>query len=256
MLERHVFVPALLLSLVACEWIEITHINQKVEELSTSPSFESTLKKPLEILYNNSTQTYVSDDPNEDNYKVTDEEEMTVDTIGDGEEDQENDDESDEDDENEEEVIEPPGLMPLIKHVQNQLMNFKGWSLQDKTQHLDNLSGAILDEIKERLIQLFKPPINIKNQESRLYKDFEESHVDYPSNEGALMTIGFLTFAVFLIKLVLKVIYALKLKQQYYYNQTTTPTSIFLKNNGRSVEDFQFERYAKIMQNLEEYMVN
>lgn len=27
--------------------------------------------------------------------------------------------------------------------------------------------------------------------------------MDYPSNEGALMTIGFLTFAVFLIKLVL-----------------------------------------------------
>lgn len=31
----------------------------------------------------------------------------------------------------------------------------------------------------------------------------EESHIDFPSNEGALITIGFLTLAVFLVKLVL-----------------------------------------------------
>lgn len=37
--------------------------------------------------------------------------------------------------------------------------------------------------------------------QARDYKD--DSHVDFPSNEGALMTIGFLTFAVFLIKLVM-----------------------------------------------------
>lgn len=41
-----------------------------------------------------------------------------------------------------------------------------------------------------------------KNVETREYKE-EHHHMDFPSNEGALMTIGFLTFAVFLIKLVL-----------------------------------------------------
>lgn len=40
-----------------------------------------------------------------------------------------------------------------------------------------------------------------QNRQARGYKD--EHHMDFPSNEGALMTIGFLTFAVFLIKLVL-----------------------------------------------------
>ncbi|XP_066148561.1 uncharacterized protein [Euwallacea fornicatus] len=250
MLERHVFVLALLLCLAACEWIEITHFNKK-EELSTSPSLESTIRKPPEILYDNSTQKYVIID---DKYKVIDEEEMTIDTVGDDVE--EDDNEGEEDDELEEKVTEPSGLMLLVKHVQTQLMNFKGRSLHDKTQHLVNLSDAILNEIKERVTQLFKPSTNRNNQESRVYKDFEDNHVGYPSNEGALMTIGFLTFAVFLIKLVLKLIYALKLKQQYYYNQTTTPASIFLKHDGRNVQDFQFERYAKIMQRLEEYKVD
>lgn len=41
-----------------------------------------------------------------------------------------------------------------------------------------------------------------KAGETREYKE-EHYHMDFPSNEGALMTIGFLTFAVFLIKLVL-----------------------------------------------------
>lgn len=41
-----------------------------------------------------------------------------------------------------------------------------------------------------------------KAGEAREYKE-EHYHMDFPSNEGALMTIGFLTFAVFLIKLVL-----------------------------------------------------
>lgn len=31
----------------------------------------------------------------------------------------------------------------------------------------------------------------------------DESHMEFPSNEGALMTLSFLTFAVLLIKLVL-----------------------------------------------------
>lgn len=39
------------------------------------------------------------------------------------------------------------------------------------------------------------------NKKTREYH--EESHVDFPSNEGALITIGFLTLAVFLVKLVL-----------------------------------------------------
>lgn len=42
--------------------------------------------------------------------------------------------------------------------------------------------------------------------EARGHDDHHE--MDFPSNEGALMTIGFLTFGVFLIKLVLVSIFA------------------------------------------------
>lgn len=51
-----------------------------------------------------------------------------------------------------------------------------------------------------RISKLWKREQDDKN-EARGYKD--EHEMDFPSNEGALMTIGFLTFAVFLIKLVI-----------------------------------------------------
>jgi len=52
--------------------------------------------------------------------------------------------------------------------------------------------------VESRLTKLFN--LQATQVNPRVY---EEHQMDYPSNEGALMTIGFLTFAVFLIKLVL-----------------------------------------------------
>lgn len=53
--------------------------------------------------------------------------------------------------------------------------------------------------LDERIKQLW--PIE-ENKQARDYSS-HETHVDFPSNEGALITIGFLTLAVFLVKLVL-----------------------------------------------------
>lgn len=55
--------------------------------------------------------------------------------------------------------------------------------------------------ILEGLVRnIWKPKMS---SEARGYHDDDDTHMDFPSNEGALMTIGFLTFGVFLIKLVI-----------------------------------------------------
>lgn len=46
-----------------------------------------------------------------------------------------------------------------------------------------------------------------KKNEDRSARDYKDDyHVEFPSNEGALITIAFLTFAVALIKLVLVIL--------------------------------------------------
>ncbi|KAJ8953053.1 hypothetical protein NQ314_007428 [Rhamnusium bicolor] len=102
--------------------------------------------------------------------------------------------------------------------------------------------------LEERIIRLWNPP---EKSEARGYKD-EDSHMDFPSNGGALMTIGFLTFAVFLIKLVIKLVHALKYKQQYYGMPTTTTAAsvVFLKRRKRDEDE---QESAKILQYIEEF---
>lgn len=58
-----------------------------------------------------------------------------------------------------------------------------------------------------RIGQLWPAPITKQQRTKRSYHQetsgWHDSGMDFPSSEGALMTLSFLTFAVFLIKLVL-----------------------------------------------------
>lgn len=101
-------------------------------------------------------------------------------------------------------------------------------------------------------------------------RGYEQHEMEFPSNEGALMTIGFLTFAVFLIKLVLvsyaqkkvgifqyviyfqKLIHALKEKHNALSMTTmggTTMTTI-IGRKRRSLEEYD---NLKILQLIDEY---
>ncbi|CAG9565782.1 unnamed protein product [Danaus chrysippus] len=62
---------------------------------------------------------------------------------------------------------------------------------------------------------------------SRRARDTGRGHVEFPSSEGALMSISFLTFAVFLIKLVLQVIHT-------YKNKTMMVTPAVVTAVGRA----------------------
>ncbi|CAH1125801.1 unnamed protein product [Ceutorhynchus assimilis] len=169
-------------------------------------------------------------------------------------EDDDDDDESTDED-SDEQNNKRVSVISIIRHVQTQLLDFKGRTLQAKVEHLEKLRDNMIYEIKYQISNMLNPPKE-NQSESRLFKDESgEYHMEYPSNEGALMTIGLLTFAVFLIKLVLKLIYIFKLKQQNYYPiTTTTPVSIFLRKTKREIEqDDKIEESVRILRYLEEY---
>lgn len=107
-------------------------------------------------------------------------------------------------------------FLPFISMVQDSLLKTENKNIRNKLSFLRNLRDNLLINIgelfqhretfesslpftEERMRALWPIP---EKTETREYKD-EHYHMDFPSNEGALMTIGFLTFAVFLIKLVL-----------------------------------------------------
>ncbi|XP_048517804.1 uncharacterized protein LOC125502719 [Dendroctonus ponderosae] len=227
---KFLMLQACLLRVSVSEWIEITQfsnpnrhqsVNSNTASNTTIPSFYFTLNDPTEQTKEASRveSTHVADDA-----------ELLV--------------------ENGQLAEAPSTFINALNNIQSHLMDFKGKSLQVKVQHLEKLKNDLLHDIKHRISGWSSVVDGQDKFESRLYKNsyFDEHHMDYPSNESALMTIGFLTFAVFLIKLVLKLIYALKMKQQFHYQTTTTPASIFLKNVRR--DDDQSTR---IMQYLEEY---
>lgn len=92
------------------------------------------------------------------------------------------------------------GFLPFLKSIQSTLMQKAHKSIKSKIQVLTDLRDNLLHEINQRIQTLW----NNKEQssEARGYKE-DYSHMDFPSNEAALITLGFLTLAVFLVKLVL-----------------------------------------------------
>ncbi|KAK9721257.1 hypothetical protein QE152_g21647 [Popillia japonica] len=138
------------------------------------------------------------------------------------------------------------GFIPFIENIQSSLMRHAHQGMKSKITLLQELKYNLLFNIKEKINGLWTPTSNRRARE--YYDKEEESHIDFPSNEGALMTIGFLTFAVFLIKLVLKLIYALKYKNGTMVNPNATAVYVGRKKR----EAFNVEA-AKILQLIEEY---
>ncbi|XP_047512906.1 uncharacterized protein LOC125054824 [Pieris napi] len=80
---------------------------------------------------------------------------------------------------------------------------------KSKVRYLEDLKDTITASIEGHIDRLW--PDDEDSGRSRRSTE-SRGHVEVPSSEGALMTISFLTFAVFLIKLVLQVIHAYKQK--------------------------------------------
>ncbi|CAD0204076.1 unnamed protein product [Chrysodeixis includens] len=86
-------------------------------------------------------------------------------------------------------------------------------SFGGKVSYLQDLKDSILANIEDRIEETWPDEDSAgARRHSRSAHASPRGHVHIPSSESALMTISFLTFAVFLIKLVLQVIHTYKNK--------------------------------------------
>ncbi|VEN41844.1 unnamed protein product [Callosobruchus maculatus] len=167
-----------------------------------------------------------------------------------GEEQDDNVDDGDADNGENKSPIGMNSFMDFLKSAQNTLLQYKMNTYRSKMSVLKHLRDVLTLNINEKIAN-FK--LSDGNNQARTYKE-DEHQMDYSSNEGALMTIGFLTFSVFLIKLVIKLVHLLKYKHQYYglntITTTTPATVVFLKRHGRIEDEHDITRILEYTENL------
>ncbi|XP_041969336.1 uncharacterized protein LOC121726168 [Aricia agestis] len=99
-----------------------------------------------------------------------------------------------------------PGIWRMLKNVANVISKNTHRTVNGKIKYLEDLKNKLLFNIQERIDSVWPAAGRVaRGAEAR-------GDMELPSSEGALMTISFLTFAVFLIKLVLQIIHTYKNK--------------------------------------------
>ncbi|OWR40864.1 hypothetical protein KGM_212847 [Danaus plexippus plexippus] len=111
----------------------------------------------------------------------------------------------------------------LLKLVTDTISSNTKRGFKSKINYLENLKTRILTSIEDHVERTWPD----EDRSPRRARDTGRGHVEFPSSEGALMSISFLTFAVFLIKLVLQVIHT-------YKNKTMMVTPAVVTAVGRA----------------------
>ncbi|XP_046971415.1 uncharacterized protein LOC124538409 [Vanessa cardui] len=105
------------------------------------------------------------------------------------------------------------GMWKLMKVVTETIYKNTQRTFKSKIKYLEGLKTTILTSIEEQVENIWPDDIEHRgSRKRRARSDGARGHVEFPSSESTLMTISFLTFAVFLIKLVLQVIHTYKNK--------------------------------------------
>ncbi|XP_052744205.1 uncharacterized protein LOC112050547 [Bicyclus anynana] len=124
------------------------------------------------------------------------------------------------------------GMWKLLKLVTDTIYKNTHRSFKGKIKYLENLKTTILKSIEEQIDRAW-PDDHVDVQNSRRSRAAQaRGHVEFPSSESTLMTISFLTFAVFVIKLVLQVIHT-------YKNKTMMVTPAVVAAVGRAAAAFK-----------------
>ncbi|KAL1377207.1 hypothetical protein pipiens_016424 [Culex pipiens pipiens] len=182
------------------------------------------------------------------------------------------------------------GFLKFIKRMQDGFMLNTAKNIGDKIKLLQNLKDQLLLSIESKMSTLWgnsAPPdkpekvghpgvVTKVNRKDHRKKDqhhrrrtkrggdwLEEVHthhhggMEFPSAEAALLTISFLTFAVFLIKLVLQVINTIKAKHYTYttlngMTPVSTATLKLVKRTKRS-EDALSDQHLNILSAINSY---
>ncbi|XP_053669032.1 uncharacterized protein LOC128719429 [Anopheles marshallii] len=131
------------------------------------------------------------------------------------------------------------GFFEFLRRMQASFVQRTAHTIGDKIRTLAGMRDQLLSTIERRIASLW-----IGGGRRRVKRGWMEPHgeteaMDFPSAEGALLTISFLTFAVFLIKLVLQVINTIKAKHYTYSTfAAATPVSggLLVKRTRRYVD--------------------
>ncbi|XP_016970901.1 uncharacterized protein LOC108038581 [Drosophila rhopaloa] len=100
------------------------------------------------------------------------------------------------------------GFLKFLKTMQNTWIKKSALTFGKKIKLLQNLRDNLMRLIEQQFASMWQPPERKRRRRRGLLDD---SEIDFPP-EAALMTINFLTFAVFLIKLVMQVVKIVKSK--------------------------------------------
>ncbi|XP_054726791.1 uncharacterized protein LOC129236428 [Anastrepha obliqua] len=99
------------------------------------------------------------------------------------------------------------GFLNFLKSVQRSWVKQSRLSIEQKINKLKRLKNKMMHLIEDQFNMIWTPKVHMRRKRGLL----DESNLNFPP-EAALISINFLTFAVFLIKLVLQVVHIIKSK--------------------------------------------
>ncbi|CAO1421630.1 unnamed protein product [Diamesa serratosioi] len=116
------------------------------------------------------------------------------------------------------------GFVKFLKSIQENFATKTARNINDKVRILRRFRDNLLLSIEERIRNLWKSKSKKRRTKRTLGgsgggSGHDSNSMEFPSAEGALLSISFLTFSVFLIKLVLQVINTIKSKHYSWNNQ-------------------------------------
>ncbi|XP_044250211.1 uncharacterized protein [Drosophila takahashii] len=114
------------------------------------------------------------------------------------------------------------GFFKFLKTMQNTWIKKSALTFGKKIKLLQNLRDNLMRLIEQQFAVLWQPPERKRRRRRGLLDD---SDIDFPP-EAAIMSINFLTFAVFLIKLVMQVVKIVKSKHYSLSGFTFTPETV------------------------------
>uniref|UniRef100_A0A182RHI8 Uncharacterized protein n=1 Tax=Anopheles funestus TaxID=62324 RepID=A0A182RHI8_ANOFN len=140
------------------------------------------------------------------------------------------------------------GFVEFLRRMQASFVRRTAHTIGDKIRTLAEMRDQLLSSIERRIASLWmggkQPTARRRVKRGWMEPHGETDAMDFPSAEGALLTISFLTFAVFLIKLVLQVINTIKAKHYTYSTfAAATPVSggLLVKRTRRFVEPYELQ---------------
>lgn len=152
-------------------------------------------------------------------------------------------------------------FLKFIKTIQESLAIKTAKTINEKVRMLMEFRDSLMTTINQQIKRLWKikPKMN-KKKHRRVKRTFgggeglmdKGGAMDFPSSEGALLSICFLTFAVFLIKLVLQVIHTIKMKKAMWAAQhmvSGETQNVVIKRHKKDVDE-EFYNLAKTMDSI------